>query len=238
MAFTVNDIYQWVYTLANQYESGQWTDENFNTALKVVNIELLRSELGLPESYKSGDPDPAISWQITNTISDDLRPFIVPVIINQNAQGYFPYPADYAGYSSIWYDLKQNPKNCGGQPSVKSIYVEPVSDDQLRVRLTSQICEPSLRYPIVVWYAGGFQVYPSQIKQIELTYVRYPATPVWGYTTLPNGQTQYDPTTSVQPEYPDTLLPNFAIRVCRYLSINLREDQFYAYISERMAKGE
>jgi hypothetical protein len=243
--YSVDDIYQWVNNgLANQLQSGEWQDTTFNLALKFVNIELLRSEVGLPESYQAGNPNPSIAWQMTNTISDDLRYLVKPTNITQNADGYFAFPPDYAGFSSLWYRYVLNAATCGGQPFVKDSYIEPVSDDELRVRLPSAIKKPDLRYPVASWITDpngnvpSFQVYPAKIKVVELTYLRYPATPVWGFTTLANGQTQYDATSSVQPEYPDTLIPNLAVRVARYFGINLREDQFLSYIQQRSKAGE
>lgn len=236
--FNVNDIYQWVNTLAMQYQSGEWSDDQFNLALKFVNIELLRSESGMPEAYQVGNPQPPVAWQVTNTISDDLRPFVIPVIINKDANGYFPFPTDYAAFSSMWYRYKINPTTCKAEPTAKDTYIEPVSDDELRTRLNSNIKKPDFRYPIFTWYAYGYQVYPETLKQIELTYLKLPRTPVWGYTTLANGQTQYDPNTSVQTEYPDTLIPSFTYRVCKYLGITIREDQFLSYIQNRIETGK
>lgn len=235
--FSVGDIYDWVYALSNVYQSGQWSDDQFNLACKVVNIELLREEAGLPEGYSPNNPEPAISWQITNRISDDLINFIKPVILNQDINGYFPVPDDYYGFSSMWYEYKLNPAQCHGQATSQSKYIEPVSDDELRTRLSSNIKAPDFRFPIVAWYQYGFQVYPIAIKKVEFTYLRIPVTPVWAYTILPDGQAQYDPVNSVQPEWPDSLIPNFAVRVCRYLAINLREDQLLKNISERIAEG-
>lgn len=245
MAFSINDVYVTVNSVvANQLQSGQWSDTVFNAAVKLVNIELLRSEIGLPETYDAGNPNPSIAWQMTNTISDDMRYLVKPVNITQNTNGYFAFPADYAGFSSLWYRYILNSATCGNQPFVKDSYIEPVSDDELRLRLPSSIKKPDLRYPVASWITDpngnvpSFQVYPDKIKVVELTYLRYPATPVWAFTTLPDGQTQYDAVNSVQPEYPDTMLPNFAFRVCRYLAINIREDQLYAMVQERLKAGQ
>lgn len=237
MAFTVDDIYQFANTLSMQYQSGEWTDDQFNLGLKFANIDMLRYEAGLPEGYAPGNPEPAISWQITNRISDDLVDFIKPVIITQDNNGYFKIPDDYYGFSSMWYRYKLNPVACHGTPSGKDKYIEPVSDDELRTRLSSDIKAPDFRYPIVAWYQYGFQVYPIAIKTVEFTYLRVPITPVWGYTILGNGQTEYNPLTSVQPEWPDALIPNYTMRVLKYLSITIREEQLYAMVDKRLKEG-
>lgn len=233
---TVQELYEWVNFLANKQQSGEITDSNFNTALSVVNIELFRYETGMPESYQIGSPQPPVAWQLTNTISDDLRSFIVNVPI-QKVNDFYAYPADYGVFSSMWFNYTMNSTN-GGQPTYQKRWVEPVSDSELRLRLISTIKPPSNFYPIAAWYNNGFKVFPDNINRIELTYLKVPATPVRGFTQAANDQTIYDPTTSVQLEYPQTLHPNFAVRVARYYGVSIREEELYAWMQERKREGQ
>ena len=235
--YSVDDINQWVYITLNKLQSGEFSATYFNEALKFVNAELFRYEAGAPEGYQPGKPETAVGWQVSNTISDDLRPFITTVQIAKAPTGLFPYPANYAAFSSLWYDYILNPTVCGGQPYVSTRYIEPVSDDELRVRLPSTIKQPDNRYPVAAWMGTGFQVYPQNINSVELTYLRFPNTPVWGFTQTANGQNQYNPSTSVQPEWPDIMIPNFAARVAKWAGINIREEQFVQWMESRIMAG-
>jgi len=232
---TVEDIYQWVFFLLNKTQSGEITDTSFNQAMQVVNMELFRYETGMPESYQIGNPMPAVAWQLTNTISDDLRPFIINVPINKVGD-YFPYPTDYAAFSSMYFNYTLN-STTGGNPTYQKRWVEPVSDSELRLRLISAIKMPTNFYPIAAWYNQGYKVYPDNINRIELTYLKMPRTPFRAFTQLANDQTQYDPANSIQLEYPETLHPNFAVRVAKYVGVNIREEELYAMMQQRKNEG-
>lgn len=233
----VNNIYNFVNFISNKTQSGEISDDEFNIALQFVNIELFRYGVGLPENYTAGNPEPPVAWQITNTISDDFRFLITPVSITVGSNGHFAYPADYGAFSSLYYRYTLNNPN-NGTPTFADRVVELVTDSELVQRLQNSITKPSVFYPVGVWSALGFKVYPEQVTRINLIYLKIPRTPIRGYTTTPNDETVYDPATSVQTEYPDTLFPNFAARICKYFSINIRDQELYQMAENRQLIGQ
>lgn len=236
MPLNINDIYTFVNFTSNHYQSGQVTDDNFNTACAFVSLELFRKYCGLPEEYQPNNPTPRVAWQMTNAISDDLRPFIVNANIPKDNSGYFPFPADYSVFSSMWYRyVLNNPK--GGQPSSDIRWIENVSDSELRLRLTSTIKNPTPFFPVCAWYSYGFKVYPEVINRIELTYLKVPVTPFRNYTQLQNDETEYNPVGSIQFEFPQTMYPNLATRIALYYGINIREDEFVNWMGQKQAAG-
>lgn len=230
----IEDIYQYVYNLANKTQSGEWSDTLFNNAAAFVNMDIFRKQTGLPEDYMPNNPSPRVAWQITTTISDDLRLLLKTATINKT-NGYFPFPADYAAYSSMGYLYTYN--NPSGNPTAERVYMEAVTDDEKKIRLKSVIKEPTLAYPICAYSLNGFEVYPQAIDKIELTYLKIPATPFRNFTQLPNDETVYDPVGSVQFEYPETLYPNIASRIALVLGINIRSEEFVAYMQQRKQEG-
>ena len=230
----INDIYEWVVFISNKSQSGEVTDSNFNTAAQFVNLDIFRKESGLPEDYMPNAPIPRMAWQITSTISDDLR-FLVKTLPIDKVNGYFPYPADYGAYSSLGYKWIMN--NPTGNPTWEDVWPELVTDEEKRLRLKSTIKPPTPFYPIAAYGVGGFQVYPESITKIELTYLKLPATPIRNFTQLPNDQTEYNPIGSVQFEYPETMYPNIAARIAMQYGINIREEQFVAYMNQRKQEG-
>lgn len=234
MALNIQNIYEWVNFAANKMQSGEITDSQFNTACQFVNLDLFRQLSGVPENYQPNNPIPPISWQITSTISDDLRQLVKKATLTKSGD-YFAFPTDYAAFSSIAYKYILNQPN--SNPTVESRWIELVTDDELHQRLPSAIKPPTLFYPIAAYYLQGFQVFPSQINKIELTYLKVPNTPIRNFTQLANDQTEYNPTGSVQFEYPETLYPNIAARIALQLGISIREEQFVEYMKQRQAQG-
>ena len=112
-----------------------------------------------------------------------------------------------------------------------------VTDAELRVRLADNVIMPTLKYPVASYRAQGILLYPTDINRVTLTYLRYPVTPVFAFSVV-NDEYIYDATNSVQTEYPQTLHSEFAMRVARYLGINIRETEFEQLIESRIKQGQ
>lgn len=234
MALNINDIYNFVYTLGNKSQSGEWSDSDFNTAAAFVSLDIFRKETGVPEDYQFGAPFPRVAWQMTSTISDDLRLLVKTETINKTS-GYFAYPADYGVFSKIRYRWIVNGNN--GTPTYADRWIEMVTDNEYDLRVDSSIKPPTPFYPICRYGGSGFEVAPDTISKIELTYLKVPTTPFRNFTQLGNDQTEYNPIGSVQFDYPETLYPNIAARIALYLGINIREEELVAYMQQRKQEG-
>lgn len=232
----IGNVFNWLSFLGNKYQSGSISPEEFNLACNVVSRELFNVKMGLPEAYQVGAPYAPQQYQISQKITDDLRNFIKDVTINK-ASGYFAIPADYAAFSSLSYKYILNDPDCGGNPTQIINYIEVVPDAELRVRLADNVIAPSLKYPVATYREAGILVYPKEINRIDLTYLRFPTVPVFGYTVT-NDEYIYNPATSTQIDFPETLHSEFAVRIARYVGVNLREEQLIATMQERIKTGE
>lgn len=232
----IGQIFSWVNQNLNKEQSGSFSPEEFNLACNVVSRELFNVKVGLPESYQPGAPYPPQAYQITQKITDDLRNFIKDVNITKSS-GYFPLPADYAAFSSLSYNYVLNSIECGENPESEINFIDVVADAELRARLQDNVIMPTLKYPVASFKASGIQVYPKEINTLTLTYLRYPVVPVFAYTVV-NDAYVYDAATSTQTDYPETLHPEFAMRVGKYFGITLRENDFYAMMQERIKTGQ
>lgn len=231
----INDIYNFCFFLLNKNQSFEISDTAFNQACSFVSLDIFRKESGIPEDYQINNPTPRMAWQITSTISDDLRLLVKKQNIPRNSSGYFPFPDDYAAFSSMGYKWVVN--NPTGNPTWEFVWSELVTDEEKRLRLKSTIKPPTAFYPITAYSLNGFEVYPTTIQVVELTYLKIPATPVRNFTQLPNDETEYNPVGSVQFEYPQTLYPNIAARVAMAMGISIREEDFIAYMNDHKEKG-
>lgn len=233
----VNDIYLWLNFLVNSYQSGKISDDEFNQVIANVNLDLFKLKVGLPEEYQVNAPFARQAWQVSNKISDDMRYFITEVAIPKNAAGIFPYPTNYGAFSSLRYTRILN-NNCD-TPDVKTRTIELVTDAELSERLDNTIVTPDYDYPVGAWYAAGWKVYPKQINNVDLTYLRLPTTPFRNFIYDPvTDLTQYNPIGSVQPDYPKTLWVDFAVMCAKYVGINLRETELYQMAQQRQLSGQ
>lgn len=234
----INDIYLWMNFLADKYQSRAISDNEANQIFDAVNLDLWKLKVGLPEEYQINAPFSRQAWQVSNKISDDMRYFITQVNITKNAQDIFVYPVDYGAFSSMRYDRILNNEDCGA-PDQKTRTVELVTDAELSERLDNTIIPPDYDYPVGAWYGSGWKVYPTIIKKVNLTYLRLPTTPVRGYILDPvTDLTQYDPLTSVQPDYPKTLWIDFATMCAKYIGVNIRDEELYQMAQQRQLTGQ
>lgn len=191
-------------------------------------------------------------WQRTQRISDSLAPFVQKSVLIVDTDGIALKPdgvnvrdavtgevlPEYLHVSSFRFNfVKQTKLACGSITTTsKEVPLEEVPDELLGGRLSSNVCQPTRRFPIVSLYEDRFEIHPKNLQRVIFTYIRKPATPKWAYTLDSNGRPVYNSTGSQDFEAPDSEHNNIIARMCAYAGINLRENDLSAW-SER-AKQE
>lgn len=238
MADSVEYIYDFVNFIAAKTQSGAITDDDFNTSLQAANWDFFKQKTGLPEQFQAGFPYSAQQWQVSQIITEALKPFFTaPVKITKNASGYFPYPTDYLRYSSIQIDYSENPELCKDKPELTERFIEVVTDGEWVIRLDNSVIRPSLKYPIANFYSAGIRVNPYEITAIKMAYLRKPAIPFRNYTVNASDQTIYNPVGSVQVEWDETFWNDIAAIILGYYGITIRDGDLYNYAQQRKAAG-
>ncbi len=80
---------------------------------------------------------------------------------------------------------------------------------------------------------------PDSIQSIYLTYLRLPKTPVRNYIINANDEDIPNPLVpNVELDWPVTVHTDFFIRIGKYFGINLREEEFKQYMTERQMLGQ
>lgn len=108
---------------------------------------------------------------------------------------------------------------------VQWVPVTVVSDNERWAYLQSSLRQPTREYPICTFLGNDtIQFYPKDIRSAYLTYLRYPITPVWGYTLDPlDGYPIYNPATSVNIELPEICADEMAVTLLNRVGISIRE---------------
>lgn len=236
-AFSVEDLYKLMNFICNKKQSGAITPENNNVLLKAINLEMFKVYSGLPEEFGSGPQAPRRVWQANNKITDILRPFHKIKFVPKDTNGFFPVPDDYAAFSSLMRVEIGASDECSAQVKKKWKAIKLVTEGERVTRLESRVKPPTLGYPIGAFYDTGLLVDPEEIPVIRMAYLRYPATPVRNYTNV-NDEDKYEPIGSVQLEWPAITHVDFALRMCRYVGINIREEELVNFVMQRLYKGE
>jgi hypothetical protein len=205
----INEGYRFVQFLANQTQSGGIKPNDFNLASERAQIQLFYTERQ--------------KWQETQIITDALSPFLTKVSLIVSPFGRVNYPSDYAGTSSVRHTYFLNSSTAANPKSI-SVDVDEINDNAIGDVLSSQIVMPTKRYPRIAYYDNYMQVFPQNLGIIDLTYLREPAKPVWGFTIV-NNNPVYDPSPSASTnwEFLDQYHNAIVMMICSYFGMNLRE---------------
>tara|TARA_R100000008_G_scaffold26150_1_gene14217 strand:- start:969 stop:1718 length:750 start_codon:yes stop_codon:yes gene_type:complete len=245
----VNDLYRFVQFIANKEQSGFITPEEFNLVADRAQMQFFMERYNNPAEYQPGRPVPRVAYQQTQKVSDDLREFITRITLNVPATGLTPYPGNYVHFSSATNPYAEttvtDDANCEGCKTegtttsnvvAKMAAVRPIDDNELQKIFSSNIVYPDAAHPILVFYDNGMQFYPIDIGLIQLTYLRRPVAPIWGFT-LVNGRPVYAPANSVDLEWPEQVFNEIAIRMLAFIGINLREADLAQYSETKRQTG-
>jgi len=231
---SVELVYQWSNQLLNKEQSGELSPDSYNVCIDIVSKEMTKLKLGLPEDYTVEVRKSRQQFEANQNSSDALRRFITQKTITKVGNG-FPIPTDFAAFAENGYLYVAQED---GQNVITKEPIEFVTVSERGLRLNNYIKKPTLQYPIGSYMDNKLIVDPSDITNIQLNYVRYPRTPFRNYTINSNDQDVYEPIGSVQIEWDELLLPDFAIRVARYFGVTIREDAFINYALQRQIAGQ
>lgn len=212
--------------IINKNQSGTLTPARFNTACESVNWDWFNTCYGQPALSKDGKQINDLFWQSTEKVTNNLRPFLKKVVLQIDATGKAIKPTDYVQTSSCryWYGERQ-------------VEVDFVNDGDLGEFVGGELLAPTKKYPIHVVYDDRIQFYPKDLSRVEFTYLRKPETPVWGYATSQSGRPVYDPTTSVDFEFPEENLGEIVSRLVKLWGVNIREKDIVGYAQSQINSG-
>lgn len=260
---TLQDILDWANVrIAKEQRGGAFSPEQYNTALMFLNVEVFKKEYGLPEQYRPGEPLPAITYEITQKIIDDMRLIKVrmdgsdgpPLMIDQN--GVASVPEDYIHRTAIRYQYILP----GRDPEMTEVDV--VTDGEWASRLGNSITRPTKQNPCCTFYGKKIQFEPRDLVAVEFVYLRLPVTPVYDYYFKADGQITYLPpgtshllasgeigsagqtagatvvSKTVELEWPPDMHPDIANLIYKTMAGNLRDVFAYQDATQRQAKGQ
>jgi hypothetical protein len=225
-------IIKYVNFILNKDQSGNTLNaEEFNMCLEYANVEYFRVLIGLPEQYQPGVALPKIAAEQTEKISSALRKFNVWLGAPNTDQlplqkGLSKLPSDYVQYSAIMTETKDG----------KYTQVEVLTDQFIADRLQSVLKGPTTKKPIAHFYGEHVLVYPNTISRVHFKYYRLPKTPFYAVTIQDDNEI-YDPSNSIQLEWPEIEINNIVPFILEYAASNLRDGFTYQNAVRRQMLG-
>lgn len=150
----------------------------------------------------------------TQRLHDALQPFQIDVVFTSDSGGNVQYPDDYQHLLAKHYTVTGSTVND----------ITFVQDNELAFALRSQLRPVTDEYPIAIETKDGFCIYPQKVQRGIYSYLKRPATPVYGYTQS-GRQITYNPNTSVQLEWNEGYINNIIAKSLRYVGIYMAEQE-------------
>lgn len=125
------------------------------------------------------------------------------------------------------------------QVSNRTVYypVKIVNEDERANRLNSQMSPVTITSPIGEQTAPRtFLLFPANNYNGNVTYLRRPVAPVFGYTVISGRVIVYNPNTSVQLEWRDTEIDTILLKSLSSIGINLGSQEVQQW-SEVKSQG-
>lgn len=198
----LNDIFNFLNFYINKFTGSWYTIEELEDLLDFGQMAL----------YSDLKPKYATS----QLIKDALSPFRETYNFTTQISGYVIVP------DSTYLDLLdiqiyfQVSNRTGYYP------VDLVNEDTRAQRLNSQIDPVTITSPIGEQTAPRtFRLYPIGVYNGNVTYLRRPIKPVFGYSVISGRIIVYDPNTSTQLEWRETEIPSIIIKALSSIGINI-----------------
>jgi len=151
-------------------------------------------------------------YGVNQTIHDAIRPFRVYYQFTSDAAGFVTYPADYLHIVGTAFTVTGSTMNEITMPN----------EDEFVGAVNSQLRPVSNAEPVGRDTSTGFSIYPQSTQIGFFTYLRRPATPVWGGTQVGRVLT-YNSGTSTQLEWSDSYINAVLATAFKFAGINMDE---------------
>lgn len=191
-----------------------WINKFTGSYFTISELELLvdRGQMALYSDLKK-------KYATSQLVKDALAPFKESYNFTTQVSGYVIVPdTDYLDLLDLQIYF---------QVSNRTIYypVKLYNEDERADRLNSQLDPVTITSPIGEQTAPRtFRLYPVGAYNGNVTYLRRPVAPVFGYTVVSGRVIVYDPNTSTQLEWRETEINELLLKALSSMGINLRAE--------------
>jgi hypothetical protein len=232
---TLWDIWSLIEFIGNKdFEGSIIKPDKFDELTRVVNIDLFRNKIGLPEQYQPGRPIPIEYADVTLKNTDDLKAFKTPLLNRAVTAGVMAFPTNYAHRDTVTYNFV---KTINGAATTLPRPVEILRELEFAMRTGNYTKLPTTKNPIGVIRSDGIHIRPVSITAVDSFYYRWPTDTLFSYVEG-DGYITYDAGASTEFEWPKDEHLTLTRMILQYVGINLREADLVQYSDMKIKQGK
>lgn len=215
---TLQDVFNELNFYINKY-TGSWY-----TIPELENI-LDMGQMGVYSDLKP-------KYATSQLVKDALSPFRSVYNFTTQVSGYVIVPdTTYLDFLELQIFFRVSNREVYYQPTA-------LNEDTRSDVLNSQENPVTITSPAMEQTAPRtFRLYPTGIYNGNVTYLRRPVKPVFGYTVLSGRIIVYNPSTSTQLEWRDTEIPMVIDKALETAGINLRADDIQQWAAMKTSQN-
>jgi hypothetical protein len=215
----VNDCYLLVQYLANKAQAGYIKPSQFNLAINQGSNSYLDFLIGGIKERKTG-----VELWINRKMRNTLSALIAPAsTISVDVSGLATYPTGYVIIDAMY--------------TTSMDRVRFVQQNSLYSYLKSTI-DPIATNPVYLIEATGFRLYPNNIGNVKISFIKTPPVIAWGFTLDSNSRPVYNAGTSTDPFWDDIEIMEVIGRALRIIGVNLQSQVLNQYAEELKQTGQ
>lgn len=220
---TIDQAIRLIRFILNKDQNGNIKGAEFNLIAPIAQMSVLNDRIGNIKKYQPGAPIPNVGFNVSQKAREEIRPLMVLPTTTAVTAGVAAYPNNY-----IYYDTLM---------TAAGKLIKEATEDEIVELNNSSIMPPSTMFPKFVMHSNGFNIYPTSIASIKLSYVRKPLTPEWAYT-ISNNEEVYDAGNSQDFELSETTHLEIVSIILQMSGVNLNMLQVTQYAQAMEAQGK
>jgi hypothetical protein len=220
---TIKQVKNIIDFLANKYQLGYLSGEEFNNAFYQAEVAQMSFLIGNLHQFTPGRPIPRIGLNMTKGITERLSPFRFTVPVSTGTTGEISKMSDVAAVEAM---------NKADGTRVK--YVSP---NYLSSHFDNPVWDLATQ-PIYTEYDTYFKVYPiSPSMDVIITAIRKPPYSKWAYDVVDDVEV-YNNIASTDPLWKDVDIVDIIGRMCKNIGISLKDGELTNYGQSIINQGE
>jgi hypothetical protein len=218
----INDCFKILAYLVDKYQGTDISPEEFNRIFPMAERSYFDMLSGGVEDFQPGRPVSTIGLGMGNNVNEPLAAFMQTSTLTISS-GSASVPANL--FKSVSMRTSAN------------IDIIRVDHAKLGNKINSSIDAPTLSKPCYNEIGSTYRFYPTSLTTANLTFIRLPIEPVWGYTIV-SGRPVYNPSTSIQSEFGDADLNKIIMRAVGLVGISINDQLIIQAANQVKLKGE
>ena len=226
MPISINKVYQKVLALANKEQRGYITPQEFNLFADQAQQEIFeqyfydknQAARGIKNNTEYSNVSEMLDQKISVFESIQFAVSATNGVVNYTAlnTNMYRFGTVVANGTEVQKVSMSEALNINKSPLTKPTALRPI----YTVSSTSSTIIPGQQTAAV----GGFDVYPTTIQNVDITYVRKPKTPNWTYV-ISDGNALYNSNDSLHQDFElhDSESPSLVLKILQMAGVSIKD---------------